>query len=353
MNPSTMNPSLLFTGRPCPVHSPVVRLAAALLVLGLAACSSTSESGREIGGEGAEGSGGGGEGSEGAGHGGAGGSGEGNEGAGSGGEESNAQFDLTHTYDMVESNGARLVLSYDEVNKRFTGTVTNTTNTTLRDVRVEIHLGPNRSETNEIGPTQWKDLAPGESMVVSLGAAGLNFSQYSVHVEDGPRSTPSTVPDPATDTFSLLGPWAVKGGVDLGFEHQGHGLGAWYTRQGNSWTPHLTPAAPEHQPTGAATWAGEWAGYYGTDPAIKTGAASVTVRLGAATEADLMLDNVPTHGALRWNAMPVTDGRFSGSTAAGSVTYDAMGQFGGPGQAGVAGHASGPDFRSVFYGDKQ
>lgn len=353
MNLSTMNPSLLFTGRPYLGHRPVVRLATALLVLGLAACSSTSESGREIGGEGAEGSGGGGEGSEGAGHGGAGGSGEGNEGAGTGGEESNAQYDLTHTYDMVESNGARLVLSYDKANKRFTGTVTNTTGATLRDVRVEIHLGPNRSETNEIGPTPWMDLAPGESMVVSLGAAGLNFSQYSVHVEDGPRSTPSALPDPGTDTFSLLGPWAVKGGVDLGLEHQGHGLGAWYTRQGNSWTPHLTPAAPEHQPTGAATWAGEWAGYYGTDPAIKTGAASVTVRLGAATEADLELRNVPNLGTLQWDAMTVTDGRFSGSTAAGSGTYDAVGQFGGIGQAGVAGHASGQDFRSVFYGDKQ
>ncbi len=77
------------------------------------------------------------------------------------------------------------------------------------------------------------------------------------------------------------------------------------------------------------------------------------MRLGAATEADLELRNVPNLGTLQWDAMPVTDGRFSGSTTAGSGTYDAMGRLGGPGQAGVAGHASGQDFRLVFYGDKQ
>ena len=50
--------------------------------------------------------------------------------------------------------------------------------------------------------------------------------------------------------------------------------------------------------------------------------------------------------------MPVNDGRFMGSTTAHSQTYDAVGQFGGPDQAGVVGHATGSDFRSVFYGDK-
>ena len=50
--------------------------------------------------------------------------------------------------------------------------------------------------------------------------------------------------------------------------------------------------------------------------------------------------------------MQVTDGRFMGSTAANSTNYDAVGQFGGANQAGVVGHASGTDFRSVFYGNK-
>ena len=50
--------------------------------------------------------------------------------------------------------------------------------------------------------------------------------------------------------------------------------------------------------------------------------------------------------------MPVDGGRFMGSTAANSQTYDAVGQFGGANQAGVVGHATGCDFQSVFYGEK-
>ena len=347
MNPS-MNPSLPSVGRPGPEPRSVVRLATALLLsLGLAACAGTSESGRE-GPEGAEGPGEGPEGPEG-------GSGEGSEGAGSGDGGEGAQYGLTHVYDMVESNGARLVLRYDEANERFTGTVTNTTGATLTDVRVEIHLGPNRSETNEIGPTPWRDLAPGETMLVSLGAAGRNFSLYGVHVESGPQDDPNTLADPVSSSFAPpLGPWAVMDSVELGLENRGHGLGAWYTRQGNTWTPHLSPnPAPEHQPTGAATWTGEWVGYQGTDPVIDTGAARVTVTLGAGVpEASLTLDDVPALGTLQWDAMPVTGGRFSGTATANAGSYDATGQFGGTGQAGVAGYATGPDFRSVFYGEK-
>ena len=32
--------------------------------------------------------------------------------------------------------------------------------------------------------------------------------------------------------------------------------------------------------------------------------------------------------------------------------YEAVGQFGGPSQAGVVGHAFGSDLASVFYGEK-
>ena len=74
--------------------------------------------------------------------------------------------------------------------------------------------------------------------------------------------------------------------------------------------------------------------------------------LGTATQADLSLQGVPTLGTLRWNDMQVTGGRFTGSTAANSNSYDAVGQFGGANQVGVVGHATGPDFRSVFYGNK-
>ena len=55
---------------------------------------------------------------------------------------------------------------------------------------------------------------------------------------------------------------------------------------------------------------------------------------------------------LQWDPMPVDGGRFTGSTTANSQTYEAVGQFGGTNQAGVVGHATGSDFRSVFYGEK-
>ena len=79
----------------------------------------------------------------------------------------------------------------------------------------------------------------------------------------------------------------------------------------------------------------------------------MTVTLGPnRTETDLTLQGVPTLGTLQWNDMQVTDGRFMGSTAANSNNYDAVGQFGGTNQSGVVGHATGSDFRSIFYGNK-
>ena len=51
--------------------------------------------------------------------------------------------------------------------------------------------------------------------------------------------------------------------------------------------------------------------------------------------------------------MPVSGGRFTGSTRANAQTYVATGPFGGTNQAGVVGHASGPGFQSVLYGDEQ
>ena len=125
--------------------------------------------------------------------------------------------------------------------------------------------------------------------------------------------------------------------------------------QNGAWTSRLSPdPAPEHQPAGDATWTGEWVGYHDSDPAIATGAASVAVTLGTgSTEADLILESVPTLGTLTWDDMPVMGGRFmERNTTAGAQTYDAVGQFGGASQAGVVGHASGPDFQSVFYGEK-
>ena len=330
---ATMKPSLPAIGPPWPGRGAVAWLGAALLVLGLAACSSTGGSGSERGGEGSE-------------------VGEG------GGEESNAQYGPADIFWMTRK-GVRLDLRYDAGAGRFIGTATNITGATIRNVRVEVHV-PNdpatRADNVELGPTPTRDLAAGETLEVELPAAVGTFVRTSAawgnlwgaHAEsDGPLRRAAFTPS--------FGPWAVVEGVDLGIEHPVHRMSAWYASRGVTWTPHLVPdPAPEHQPAGDATWTGEWAGYHGSDPAIATGAATVTVTLGTGvTEADLALEDVPTLGTLQWNGMPVRDGRFTGgTTASDSQAYDATGQFGGAGRAGVVGHASGPAFRSVFHGEK-
>ncbi len=77
--------------------------------------------------------------------------------------------------------GVNLVISYNSSTQRFDGTVTNTTGSTVTDVRVEIHL----SNGTELGPTPRVDLQAQESRPVTLDASGQNFDWYSVHVEIG------------------------------------------------------------------------------------------------------------------------------------------------------------------------
>ena len=64
------------------------------------------------------------------------------------GEESSTELTLNETYDNVR-NGARLILAYDAQSNSFKGTVENTTDETLQQVRVEVHL----SNGTELGPT--------------------------------------------------------------------------------------------------------------------------------------------------------------------------------------------------------
>ncbi len=101
---------------------------------------------------------------------------------GQGGEsgESGTQYAITDTATEVRS-GVRLVISYDSAQQMFSGTVENTTNATVTQVRVEIHL----SNGVELGPTPRGDLAAGETRPVELDARGQNFTHYSVHVELG------------------------------------------------------------------------------------------------------------------------------------------------------------------------
>ena len=95
-------------------------------------------------------------------------------------EESAQQFGIDETYDHTRS-GARLILSYDSGTNSFTGTVENTTSETLAQVRVEVHL----SNGTELGPTPPVDLAPGQTIAITLEATSESFATWSAHPEVG------------------------------------------------------------------------------------------------------------------------------------------------------------------------
>lgn len=97
-----------------------------------------------------------------------------------GGEESGTELTLNETYDKVR-NGARLILTYDAQTNSFKGTVENTTDDTLKQVRVEVHL----SNGKELGPTPAADLAPGEKKEVQLIATSTDFDGWTAHPEVG------------------------------------------------------------------------------------------------------------------------------------------------------------------------
>ncbi len=97
-----------------------------------------------------------------------------------GDEESNIQLTVNESYDAVRA-GARLILAYDTQSKSFKGTVENTTNSTLQNVRVEVHL----SNGTELGPTTPVDLLPGAKMDVQLASAGETFDRWTAHPEVG------------------------------------------------------------------------------------------------------------------------------------------------------------------------
>ena len=142
----------------------------------------------DCGGPGPHSGGAGGEGSGGEGHGpgGEGGSeGSGGEGAGASGaagseEGSGATLALDQTFDTVRG-GARLILNYDAAGNAFTGTVQNTTQGILRQVRIEVHL----SNGTELGPTTPVDLAPGQVLAVKLPATAAPFTGWIAHAEVG------------------------------------------------------------------------------------------------------------------------------------------------------------------------
>jgi len=95
-------------------------------------------------------------------------------------EEFGRELALNENYDTIR-NGARLVLSYDTPSNSFIGFVKNTTDKTLKKVRVEVHL----SNGVELGPTTPTDIDPGESVDVVLKAADKDFDGWTAHPEVG------------------------------------------------------------------------------------------------------------------------------------------------------------------------
>ena len=94
------------------------------------------------------------------------------------GEESGEYIASGETWDEIR-RGARLILSFDAARDAFVGTVENVTQEVLCAVRVEVHL----STGTELGPTARTDLAPGESMELTLTTEGEPFDAWTAHPE--------------------------------------------------------------------------------------------------------------------------------------------------------------------------
>ena len=94
-------------------------------------------------------------------------------------EEEGTRYDRDETCDKIFENGVHLIMYYDEQNSSFIGSVENTLNITLEQVRVEIHL----STGAELGPTTPVDLNPGEISDVILETNSTDFEWWRVHPE--------------------------------------------------------------------------------------------------------------------------------------------------------------------------
>ena len=103
------------------------------------------------------------------------------ESAEAGGEESGTMLALDESYDHVR-NGVRLVISYDAAANAFSGTIENTSDASIRQVRVEVHLsngGRTRPHTHGLP----RHLA--KTREVRLDATGQDFEGWSAHAETG------------------------------------------------------------------------------------------------------------------------------------------------------------------------
>ena len=137
-------------------------------------------------------------------------------------EESSVRYSLAGTYDQVR-NGARLIISYDAATDAFTGTVTNTTDAILTQVRVEVHLYDGTVTVDELGPTPNVDLQPGESHAITLPVGGQSFTEWVAHPEVGPST--GSGGEGGTEVGGGEGD-AEAGGGEGGGEHGAGGEGA-------------------------------------------------------------------------------------------------------------------------------
>lgn len=158
-------------------------------------------------------------------------------------------------------------------------------------------------------------------------------------------------------------------GLALGVSHAGYGLMAEFDAMG---MPGLTASSPMNQPTVSGTWSGHWSARYtalgselGALDSSDDGTATIAVTLGGGgVDAVLTYSGIDIPGlqpSISTHSATVMDGRFEPSvtldipvSGGGTVSrkFSGAGQFGGADQGGVAGHMSGADFRSVFYGDR-
>lgn len=93
------------------------------------------------------------------------------------GEEDGVYIGADALWDGVRK-GIRLTLMYDGSRKAFHGTVQNTSDSQVCAVRVEVHL----KDGGELGPTDPRDLGPGESAGIELVAPD-GFEHWTAHPE--------------------------------------------------------------------------------------------------------------------------------------------------------------------------
>ena len=89
------------------------------------------------------------------------------EGSGAGMLAPNETFDMTRA-------GARLIMNYDPAANAFTGTVENTTNNTLTNVRVEVHLS-NGTELGRLRQMVCKRYQAATSSLVCMSIPSSHF----------------------------------------------------------------------------------------------------------------------------------------------------------------------------------